>query len=208
MPRNVVKYRIFVASPGGLDNIREAFHKTLDEYNRLEAIPRDVMFEAIGWEDTLPGVGRPQELINEEIRTCDRAVFVFRDRWGSPTGKDNRYSSGCDEEWALCNELIANRQMQSVQVYFLPVPEQQSKDPGAQLKKVRAFRRKIEDSRQHLCKKLQADDHFAAELRASLGSWESTKVNRRLPMRLTCGNSPWRHRLRRAALRRACRLIC
>ena len=44
MPRNVVKYRIFIASPGGLDNIRAAFHKTLDEYNRLEAIPRDVMF--------------------------------------------------------------------------------------------------------------------------------------------------------------------
>ena len=114
MPSNVVKYRIFIASPSGLDNIRHAFHKTLDEYNRLEAIPRDVMFEAVGWEATLPGVGRPQELINADIRSCDRAVFIFRDRWGSTTGKGSKYSSGCDEEWALCNELLSIRQMQSV----------------------------------------------------------------------------------------------
>ena len=80
MPRNIVKYRVFIASPGGLDNIRETFHKTLNEYNRLEAIPRDAMFEAVGWEVTLPGVGRPQEQINDDIRTCNRAVFIVSPR--------------------------------------------------------------------------------------------------------------------------------
>ena len=174
MPRNLINYRIFIASPSGLDDIRQTFHKTLDEYNRLEAIPRDVMFEAVGWEATLPGGGRPQELINADIRTCDRAVFIFRDRWGSTTGKSSKaskFSSGCHEEWVLCNELVSNRAMQSVQLYFLPGPHEQLKDPGPQLKKVRAFRKKIEEERQHLCKNLQTDDAFAAELRASLGAW-------------------------------------
>ena len=58
MPSVVTKYRIFIASPGGLDGFRQEFHKTLGEYNRLEAIPRNVMFEAVGWEDTVPGFGR------------------------------------------------------------------------------------------------------------------------------------------------------
>ena len=171
MPRNIVKYRVFIASPGGLDSIRQTFHKTLDEYNRLEAIPRDAMFEAVGWEVTLPGAGRPQEQINADIRTCDRAVFIFRDRWGSRTGKGNKHSSGCDEEWALCNDLFSDKTMQSVQLYFLPLPALQVKDPGTQLKKVLAFRKKVEESRLHLCKNLQADEDFAAELRASLGAW-------------------------------------
>ena len=150
MPSNVVKYRIFIASPGGLDDIRRMFYETLQAYNRDEAIPRNLLFDPIGWAATSPGVGRPQELINRDIRTCDRAVFIFRDRWGSRTGKENKYTSGCDEEWELCNQLVAGGEMKSLQLYFLPVPSSQLKDPGAQLKKVLAFRKRIEKNRQHL----------------------------------------------------------
>jgi Domain of unknown function (DUF4062) len=167
MPSNVTKYRVFVASPSGLDDIRRSFHTTLTNYNRLEAVPRNVLFEPVGWEATLPGVGRPQELINADIRSCDHAVFIFRDRWGSATG--GRFSSGCEEEWALCNELVADQHMQSVQLLFLPVPAAQLKDPGAQLRQVQTFRQQIEAGKQHLCKALQADDDFATELQMSLG---------------------------------------
>jgi hypothetical protein len=123
MSTNVVKYRIFIASPGGLDDIRHGFRATLDDYNRFESVPRGVLFEPVGWEATLPGTGRPQALINDDIRTCDRAVFVFRDRWGSHTGQDGRYTSGSDEEWDLCNSLVGEGSMLSVQLFFLPVTD-------------------------------------------------------------------------------------
>lgn len=98
MPINVVGYRVFIASPGGLDDIRRVFRDTLEDYNRHEAIPRNLLFVPFGWEATLPGVGRPQELINRDIRTCDHAVFIFGDRWGSKPGKGKKHTSGCDEE--------------------------------------------------------------------------------------------------------------
>ena len=98
MPSTIVKYKVFVGTPGGLDETRNSFRQTLEEYNRLETIPRGVLFEPIGRETTLAGVGRPQALINEDLRGCDHSVFVFRDRWGSPTGGPSGFSSGCEEE--------------------------------------------------------------------------------------------------------------
>ena len=44
MPRNIVVFRVFIASPGGLDEVRQSFHDTLTEYNRREALPRGVVF--------------------------------------------------------------------------------------------------------------------------------------------------------------------
>ena len=171
MPSNVIKYRVFIASPGGLDNLRQVFHKTLDEYNRLEAIPRGAMFEPVGWEATMPGVGRPQELINEDIRSCDRAVFLFRDRWGSSTGIASEYSFGLRRGVGFVQRVAFRRSDAQCPVVLSAVLPAQLKDPGAQLGKVLAFRKQIEDGRQHLCKNLIADDEFAAELRASLGMW-------------------------------------
>ena len=171
MPTTVVKYRIFIASPSGLDEIRRSFRDLLDEYSRTESLPRGVLFEAVGWEATLPGIGRPQALINDEIRTCDRAVFVFRDRWGSPPGEGSGYTSGCEEEWELCNSLVGSGDMQSVQLFFLRVTDAQLKDPGDQLKALLAFRQKILDGRRHLMKELKLDAEFLAELRAALAHW-------------------------------------
>jgi hypothetical protein len=44
-------------------------------------------------EDTLGGIGRPQELINEDLRQCDHAVFVWHDRWGFA---DRQWNNGGD----------------------------------------------------------------------------------------------------------------
>lgn len=85
MPRSITQYRVFIASPSGVDVEREAFRKTLHQYNASDAEPRGVTFHPVGWEDTIGGVGRPQEQINDDLKQCDYAVFLFHDRWGSPT---------------------------------------------------------------------------------------------------------------------------
>jgi hypothetical protein len=92
MPKSIIQYRVFIASPGGLDEERRAF-KTVDEYSKREARPRGVLFEPFGWEDTLPGRGRPQHLINADIEQSDYVVFILHDRWGSPTGSGTRQAS-------------------------------------------------------------------------------------------------------------------
>src|SRR6266481_2491364 len=99
MPSTLIRYRVFMASPSGLDNVRKLFLDTVDEYNRREALPRGVFYDVVRWEATLPGKGRAQGRINLEIQTCDHAVFFFRDRWGSAPDNSGTFSSGSEEEW-------------------------------------------------------------------------------------------------------------
>lgn len=87
--RKVIK--IFFASPGDVDKERKSFRSIIQEANRLMANPMGVQLDALGWEDTLPGKGRPQGLINADLKNADLIVFVFWKRWGTPTGS---FSSG------------------------------------------------------------------------------------------------------------------
>ena len=86
MPRQITQYRVFIASPGGLREERERFRKALDKFSRNLGSDRNVWFEPVGWEETIGGAGRPQAIINEDLKQCDYAVFVLHDRWGSPSG--------------------------------------------------------------------------------------------------------------------------
>jgi Domain of unknown function (DUF4062) len=103
MSRSITQYRVFIGSPGGLVDERTRFRDNLHRFNETHAEPRGVMFYPVGWEDTLAGAGRPQAIINEDLKQCDYAVFVFHDRWGTTTG--GGYSSGTEEEWKLAEDL-------------------------------------------------------------------------------------------------------
>ena len=48
MPNPMINYNVFIASPGGLGDEREAFRDTFHQYNELEANPRQVNFTAVG----------------------------------------------------------------------------------------------------------------------------------------------------------------
>ena len=43
--------RVFIASPSGLRDERNAFRDEVWEYNQAEAIHRGVIFLPVGWED-------------------------------------------------------------------------------------------------------------------------------------------------------------
>src|SRR3989304_2651120 len=105
MPRSLTQYRVFIGSPGGLLEERQEFRDKLIKFSAMHAEPRSVSFEPVGWEDTIAGVGRPQQLINDDLSQCDYAVFVFHDRWGTPPG--GGYTSGTEEEWELAEKLFS-----------------------------------------------------------------------------------------------------
>lgn len=103
MTKLLTQYRVFIGSPGGLDDQRKSFRSKLEKYTARHAEHRGVLFHPVGWEDTVGGAGRPQALINEDLKESDYAVFVLHDRWGSLTGVG--YTSGPEEEWSLAQEL-------------------------------------------------------------------------------------------------------
>ena len=147
MPEDIVLYRVFIATPGGLEQERRAFAQTLERYNVAEAIPRQASFLPVGWEDTLAGVGRPQTLINEDLNRCDYFVMVLWDRWGTPPGGEHpHHTSGTEEEYRLAMEHFRdpNHPLDKVVVLFKAIEDaKRLRDPEEQLKKVLRFKKKL-----------------------------------------------------------------
>jgi tetratricopeptide (TPR) repeat protein len=173
MASKLTSYRVFIASPGGLEDERQAFRDVLSVYNESEAIPRRAYYVPVGWEITLRGVGRAQEKINAEVRECDFFVLLLWDRWGTPTGSSKHYTSGTEEEYAVALECYQDpqRSMREVIVFFKAVTPRQLSDPGEQLRKVLDFKRKLEDDKLTFFDTFDETSSFAEKLRKYLGLW-------------------------------------
>jgi tetratricopeptide (TPR) repeat protein len=174
MANDLRAYRVFIASPSGLAQERQSFRMSLAQYNEDEALERGVSFWPVGWEDTLGGVGRPQSLINEDIKRCDYFVLVLCDRWGSPpSAGSGAFTSGTEEEYHVARTCLADASMpmRQIVVLFKGVSERQLSDPGDQLKKVLAFRRQIEAEKQLLFHTFDVTDEFGRIIRRHLAHW-------------------------------------
>ena len=64
MKRNVLT--VFIASPGDLNSERRIVRDAVVRVNKILSRRIGWHIELLGWEDTLPGYNRPQEL----IKTC------------------------------------------------------------------------------------------------------------------------------------------
>jgi hypothetical protein len=65
MDRPVKVCTVFLASPSDVCEERRALREVVSEVNHICLRSAPVRFELFGWEDTTPGVGRAQDLINE-----------------------------------------------------------------------------------------------------------------------------------------------
>lgn len=169
MARTITQYRVFIGSPGGLAAERMLFRDTVAKFNTSHARQHQIEFEAVGWEDTLPGCGRPQEKINEDLEQCDYAIFAFHDRWGSATG--NGSLVGTEEEWQIAQRLYAEIKLRQMALFFKAVPPAQAKDPGEEYKKVLAFKRQIFDGKKHLYGSFKKPRDFGDMVEKHLAQW-------------------------------------
>lgn len=169
MAEQLIHYRIFIASPGGLGEERNLFKEKIARFNEVHGIPSGVVFSAVGWEETLGGVGRPQEIINRELRLCDYAIFLWHDRWGSPPG--GRSTSGTEEEWNVALEQYSKNRLRKICVFFKNVDPEKARDPGPQLSKVLAFRESLIVERKHMFHCYGMPSEFLEVLEAHLAQW-------------------------------------
>lgn len=160
--------RVFMASPGDLKEERRLFREIIDEVNRSKAHGNGIQLEPIGWEDTLPRVGRPQDLINKDIDKCDLMIMLLWKRWGTPTGE---YSSGFEEEYELAKYLHDKQSKPDIMLYFRKIPDDVRSDPGKQLQKVLEFKEKIESERKFLYKSYEDENEWERLFREHLSRW-------------------------------------
>ena len=105
----------FIASPSDLRAEREATRDVVEQANLIFREHLDWAIELRGWEDTLPGMGRPQDLINCDVDACDVFLGLLWERWGQPTGTTD---SGFAEEFQRARERHRNTQVPSIAMFF------------------------------------------------------------------------------------------
>ncbi len=153
--------RVFIASPGDVVDERHAARQVVDNLNDVLHGHLGWHVELLGWEDTLPGCGRPQGIINKDVDTCDLFLGVVWQRWGSPTG---RYSSGFEEEFKRALRRHRKTGAPEIWLSFRAVDSDRIKDPGDQLKRVLAFRQDQIKSRDVLFKEHADKDEWSTNL--------------------------------------------
>lgn len=154
-PNPLSQYHVFLASPGDVGAERQYVRRFFDEYNRHTAHIWRARFEVVDWENYASiGVGRPQELITqqtlEKYRTSLALVIgIMGQRFGSPSGKAE---SGTEEEFNWAMESHKASGFPEIKWFFrkvdkLELPSDPDEADAAldQWKKVRAFRRRMQD---------------------------------------------------------------
>ena len=74
MSDNLKVLQVFVASPNDLVDERRAIKEVADHLNAAFGKEVGLQIQLLGWEDRLPGYGRAQAQINEDVDKAD--VFV------------------------------------------------------------------------------------------------------------------------------------
>lgn len=134
--------KVFLASPGDLAEERKVAKAIVDDFNSQLADALGYQVELVGWEDTLPGVGRPQAIINRDLDGCDLFVGMLWKRWGTPPGTEH-YTSGFEEEFNRSMTRNAKDGRPEINLLLKDLDAASLADPGDHLKKVIAFKDQV-----------------------------------------------------------------
>jgi Domain of unknown function (DUF4062) len=157
---------VFLASPNDVSAERLAARGVVLELT-LPARELGVSLELLGWEDTLPGAARPQEVINKDLDKADLFVGLLWRRWGQPTGHP-KYSSGFEEEFYRARQRREQSGTPEMWLFFKDVEPAVRQDPGEQLQKVLQFKNACISEKQILFKEFGTTEEWANLLRNDL----------------------------------------
>ena len=105
MPKQQLIYRVFLSSPGDLDQQRQVAKEAIESLSR-QYERRGIKIVPWLWEDeTVSEMGAtPQEIITSQLGPYDIYIGIMGARFGSPT---KNYGSGTEEEFY--EAIAANR---------------------------------------------------------------------------------------------------
>jgi HEAT repeat protein len=143
---NLKVLQVFIASPSDLAEERRAIKEVADNLNGEFSKSVGIQVQLLGWEDRLPGYGRPQGQINEDVDKADLFVGFLWRRWGSAPGNP-QYTSGFEEEFNRAVELRERKGTPEISLFFKTVRITSQGEIDDQLKRVFEFKDKIASKR-------------------------------------------------------------
>lgn len=142
MPRTVVTYKVFLASPGDVKEERGIVKKVIETYNQIHSCD-NIKLELLCWEDsTRPSFGYyPQDVVNSQIGDdYDVFIGILWARFGTPTSE---YESGTEEEFYRAYNRYKNGDSIELMVYRKDESIPPSSIDVEQLQKVNSFISKV-----------------------------------------------------------------
>ena len=135
--RKIIK--VFIASPGDLQEERQAAKHVVDQFNKQWADYLSTHVELVGWEDTVSRFGRPQDLINQDSDQCEVFIGIMWKQWGSQPSNNGPYSSGFEEEFERAVASRKRSDRPEISLLFKEIEPEFLRDPGDGLRKGKAF---------------------------------------------------------------------
>lgn len=172
--------KVFIASPGGLNDERQSTKRIVDEINQSHSEYWGCQIKLVGWEETLPGYRRAQALINQDLDKCQYFLGVIWNHWGSkPDDGSGEYTSGFEEEFERAKAHVENGRMKDIALFFREIPEVQLKDKGPSVTRVIEFREECLKRRKPLFKQFKELRDFEQLVRATLEQvgWREASKN-------------------------------
>jgi hypothetical protein len=141
MPHSVQQVRIFLASPGDVNEERDRAEQIINELQLTLGDREDLHLRPIRWEnDAYPALGRVQGVVNRQLRPEESDIFVgiLWNRLGTPTG---HAASGTVEEFQRAYDAWRQRGRPPILFYFCERPADLRTEEALQQKmKVVRFR--------------------------------------------------------------------
>lgn len=144
MEKDVTIFRVFIASPSDVPDERAAIRETVQRINGIYSRTTDLRIELLAWEDTSPGAGRPQSLINPYVDKADLFVGCLWKTLGSPSG--NGELTGFEEEFYRAKSRNTQEGAPEIWLFFKKIPSEDLQNPGVQ--KVLVFRAEQEKAKE------------------------------------------------------------
>jgi hypothetical protein len=189
MPKQVLKYNIFLASPNDLEEERQTVAEIVKELNLTFANKNNIVLELITWEThSAPGVSQvhPQEIINKDIG-ADYDIFLglLWKRFGSKTKNAN---SGTEEEFQIAYEKFKTQPTKFQILFYFKIspPKSLNEINSEDYRKVELFKKNISE-KNVLYWEFDTIENFKNLLRIhipkrleSLKEQESKEINRQI----------------------------
>jgi len=137
MPEPIQLFRVFVGAPSDVIQEVQTIEELITEWNRTHGPSAHSRLEFANWRThSYPAVGkRPQAFINKVVDVSDIIIGIFRERFGSPTG---RAESGTVEEIQR-----GVRRHRAVMVYFANSPDPKRGKRKDEFVRIEAFKRRF-----------------------------------------------------------------
>lgn len=156
MSTNNKTLRLFVAFPSDVSAESQRIGKVID---RLKVLSDHlgIEFEILDWKKVIPEMGRPEQVIIDQLKPASWDIFVgiLWQRFGTPTGANDKithqpYSSGTEEEFYLAYRLWQQYKRPQIIFYRCLRPIDPDKIDSKQIDDVNNFFKQFHTGGKHL----------------------------------------------------------